>query len=215
MNSLIERTAKYVEEKFRSEGSGHDWWHIYRVWQLSKRIGQAEHADMEIIELGALLHDIADFKFHGGDLNVGPRVAREWLESQGAGRRTQDAVAHIVENVSFKGANVANTMATLEGKCVQDADRLDALGAIGIARVFAYGGHKGRAIFEPGEQRTHHDTVEAYVSNTASGITHFYEKLLLLKGKMNTPTGHRLAEHRHAYMEAYLEEFYKEWDGRV
>jgi uncharacterized protein len=212
---IVEKTRAYIEEKFKNEGSGHDWWHLYRVWNLSKTIAKKENANTVVVELGALLHDIADFKFHNGDLTAGPRAARAWLGSIGADNKLIDQVCYIVENVSFKGAGEENKMESLEGKIVQDADRLDAIGAMGISRVFAYGGHKGRAIHDPGINPILHDTFEQYKESNSTAINHFYEKLLLLKDRMNTETGKKVAEHRHAYMEDFLKEFYEEWEGKL
>jgi uncharacterized protein len=212
---LVDKTAKFIKKKFENEGSGHDWWHLYRVWQLSKRIAKEEKADSLVTELGALLHDIADFKFHDGDLSAGPRAAREWLQGQGAHEDLVDKVCDIVENVSFKGAAEADKMKSLEGKIVQDADRLDAIGAIGISRVFSYGGHKGKAIHNPDIKPNLNMLFEQYKKGSNSAINHFYEKLLLLKDRMNTEAGKKIAEHRHQYMEGYLKEFYAEWEGKV
>jgi uncharacterized protein len=213
---LIDKTADYVKAKFANESTGHDWWHIYRVWQLAKHIAKEEPgADLSIVELGALLHDIADFKFHGNDLQAGPKAARQLLKELGADEDTIKRVSHIVENVSFKGAAVANKMVSQEGKIVQDADRLDAIGAIGIARAFAYGGSTGRQIHDPEVESKMHDSFEAYATADSPTINHFYEKLLLLKDKMNTETGKQLAVQRHEFMENYLKEFYAEWEGEL
>lgn len=197
-----------------SEGTGHDWWHMRRVWENAQRIGQAEGADMFVVELGALLHDIADWKDHDGDLTVGPRVAGEWLQSLGVDSAVIDQVKHIVANVSFKGASVKNGMSSLEGKVVQDADRLDAIGAIAIARTFTWGGSKGRLIYDPAEKPEMHQSFEAYRNNTSSSLHHFYEKLFLLKDMMNTPTGKKLAEHRDRFMHQFVDQFLQEWAGR-
>lgn len=213
---LVARTAEHVRQKFAGDSTGHDWWHLYRVWQLARHIaGKEKDADLQIVELGALLHDIADFKFHGNDLQAGPKAARELLKELGADQETIKAVCHIVENVSFKGAGVANKMKSLEGKIVQDADRLDAIGAMGIARAFAYGGAAGRPIHDPDAKAVLHDTFEAYANAGSPTINHFYEKLLLLKDLMNTKTGRQMAEHRHRFTEDYLKEFMMEWDGKL
>lgn len=210
-SSLVGRVASHVQARFASEGSGHDWHHIHRVWNLARQIGEAEGADAEITALGALLHDIADWKFHGGDDSVGPREAERLLAAEGAPRDLVDAVVGIVAAVSFKGAGVKNEMRSLEGKCVQDADRLDALGAIGIARCFAYGGHAGRLIHDPDQLPVMHATAAAYKSATGTSLNHFHEKLLLLKDRMNTPTGRALAEERHRFMEDFVRQFLREW----
>ncbi|MEH0157722.1 HD domain-containing protein [Limibacter armeniacum] len=212
--TIIEKTASFIKAKFEGEGSGHDWWHIYRVWKSAISIAEAEGADTFIVELGALLHDIADHKFHNGSLDEGPKQTRNWLVEVGADTETVEKVCEIVANVSFKGAGTQSVMTTLEGKVVQDADRLDAIGAIGIARTFAYGGFKQREIYNPEIPPVMHDDFESYKKNTAPTINHFYEKLLLLKDRMNTVTGKRIAEERHRYMEMFLEQFYQEWEGK-
>ena len=212
-SEVIMQTEAYIRKTLEGDGTGHDWWHICRVRNIALTIAREEKADLYIVELGALLHDVADWKFHEGNTSVGPRKAREWLSSLQVDPRVIDAVAHIVEYVSFKGAGVASAMNTLEGKVVQDADRLDAIGALGIARCFAYGGSKGRALYNPELQAEMHASFEAYKNNTSSSVHHFYEKLLLLKDRMNTATGKQLAEQRHHYMEQYLKQFYAEWRG--
>ncbi|MDE2038138.1 MAG: HD domain-containing protein [Patescibacteria group bacterium] len=212
-SAIIERTRGYVRSKFETEGTGHDWWHIERVLNSALAINKKERADPFIVELGALLHDIADFKFNGGDAAAGGKAAREWLEGIGADPATTDAVCHIVDNVSFKGLGEKNGMASLEGKIVQDADRLDAIGAIGVARAFAYGGYKGRPLFDPAG-RTKDGSFEDYKKGSDSTIHHFYEKLLHVKDLMNTSTGKRLAARRHRFIERYLEEFDAEWNGK-
>ena len=209
--SLVERVADHVKAKFLSESSGHDWYHIQRVWKLAQQIAVAEGANREVAELGALLHDIADWKFHGGDEAVGPREAERLLAEEGAPSSIIDPVVHIVAAVSFKGAGVRNEIRSLEGKCVQDADRLDAIGAIGIARCFAYGGHDGRLIHDPEVAPVAHQTAAAYKAARGSSINHFHEKLLLLKDRMNTASGRALAEERHRYMEDFVSQFLREW----
>ncbi len=209
---LIDRTANHVTAALSGDGTGHDWWHVYRVWKMAKRIGQAEKADLLVVELAALLHDIADWKLHGGDSTVGPRIAREWLDSLGVDGSVIEHVCPIIANISFKGAKVEQPTLSLEGKVVQDADRLDAMGAIGIARAFAYWATKGRAIHDPTVKPTEHRTAEAYLKGGTT-INHFYEKLLLLKDRMNTATGRAIAEARHQFMEDYLRQFYEEWEG--
>jgi len=210
-SGLVARVARHVKAKFLVESSGHDWHHIHRVWKLARQIADAEGADREVAELGALLHDIADWKFHGGDEAVGPREAERVLVSEGAPRAIIDPVTEIVANVSFKGAGVSNAMRSLEGLCVQDADRLDAIGAIGIARCFAYGGHDGRSIHDPDVPPVAHQTATAYKAARGSSINHFHEKLLLLKDRMNTASGRALAEERHRFMEDFVRQFLKEW----
>lgn len=210
---VILKTKEFVRSKFEGEGSGHDWWHIYRVWRNASVLGEKEGADLFVCQLGALLHDIADFKFHGGDLSMGGKVAREYLESADATEKVISHVCEIIDNVSFKGKNMEKEMRTIEGKVVRDADRLDAIGAIGIARCFAYGGSKGRVLYNPEGSVKVHESVESYLRGADSSVHHFYEKLLHLRDLMLTSTGRRMAEERHKFMKNYLEIFYKEWEG--
>lgn len=212
---VIDNTVKYVREKLEGEASGHDWWHVYRVWKMAQNIGQKENADMFVVELAALLHDIADFKFHDGDENMGAKVSGEWLDGQGVEEEIIEHVCDIVKNVSFKGANVASGIKTKEGMIVQDADRLDAMGAMGIARTFAYGGSKNREIYNPEIDSELHDSFEKYKNSKGSSINHFYEKLLLLKNLMNTESGKEIAQGRHLIMENFLKNFFDEWEGKV
>ncbi len=209
----INQVAVRVRAILEGEGSGHDWWHVVRVWNMAKHLCEQERADFFVVELAALLHDIADWKFHDGDDTVGPRVAREILTEYNVDSVVIDHVAMIIATMSFKGAGVVTAMDTLEGKIVQDADRLDAIGAIGIARTFAFGGHKNREMYNPEEMPVMHDSKEAYSKNTGHTINHFYEKLLLLKDRMNTGAAKQIAEGRHEFMEQYLERFYSEWEG--
>lgn len=211
---IITKTENYVKDILKNDTSGHDWYHIYRVNNLAKNIASKEEANPYIVELGALLHDVADFKFHDGDEEIGPRLTREWLYSLNVKEEIVEHVAKIVSNISFKGANVKNKINTLEGFCVQDADRIDAIGAIGIARTFAYGGHKNREMYNPNIKPEKHETFEQYKNNKSPTINHFYEKLLLLKDKMHTKTGKEIAEDRHKFMELYLKKFLKEWEGK-
>lgn len=212
---LLERTTEYVRQTLAGDSSGHDWFHIERVWKNALHVGRRENADLLVVQLAALLHDIADWKFHDGDEAAGPRVARTWLESQDVDEQTIAHVCDIIEGVSYKGANVAVKSLSLEGQVVQDADRLDAIGAIGIARAFAYGGHKGRAMHNPSIPPTLHQTFEAYKKNDGPTINHFHEKLLLLKDRMNTATAKELAAERHRFMEAFLVQFHAEWEGEA
>jgi uncharacterized protein len=212
-SDLIDRTAKHVKNVLSGDSTGHDWWHVCQVWKMAQRIGKAENADLLVVELAALLHDIADWKLHDGNLSVGPRIAKEWLDSLGLAPSIVDHVCRIIAGISFKGAAVEQPPLSLEGKVVQDADRLNAMGAIGIARAFAYGGAKGQAIYDPAVQPSEHRTAEAYLKSGGHTINHFYEKLLLLKDRMNTATGRDLAEDRHRFMEDYLRRFYEEWQG--
>lgn len=210
---LIDQTELFVKEELANAEGGHDWWHIYRVWKLAKRIAIGEQVDLLVVELGALLHDIADSKFHNGDESVGPIKARTYLESAGVPESIIEHVVNIIMHISFKGGHNTGTFYSPELAVVQDADRLDALGAIGIARTFNYGGFKNRAIYDPGIAPDLHMTKEQYKNSTAPSVNHFYEKLLLLKDRMNTETGRRMAMERHAFMETFLEKFYKEWEG--
>jgi uncharacterized protein len=213
----LDKTRAYVRKTMEGEGSGHDWWHIVRVVNNALGIAKKEGGDLFVIELGALLHDIADWKFHNGDSSVGPRVTREWLQTLQVPEETISQVAYIVEYISFKGGTNMHKMKTLEGKIVQDADRLDALGAIGIARVFAYGGAHPRPIYNPELKPLEtFESFEAYqqAMRQSSSLNHFYEKLLKLKDFMNTKTAKGIATQRHTFMEAYLEQFYAEWNGK-
>lgn len=208
---LVARVAEHIKAKFLAETSGHDWHHINRVWRLARQIAEKEDANQEVAELGALVHDIADWKFHGGDDSVGPREAERLLKEEGASPEVIEQVVDIVATISFKGAGVQPEMRTMEGKCVQDADRLDAIGAIGIARCFAYGGHAGRLMYEPDVPPVMHATAEEYKASKGHSVNHFYEKLFLLKDRMNTSTGRALAEERHQYMEEFVRRFLEEW----
>jgi len=209
----IEQIRQHVKNKFASEGTGHDWHHIERVTRNALLIAETEGGNLTLIELAALLHDIDDHKFNGGDLEAGARTARKLLSELGVDETVIEQVTHIIATVSYKGAHVHSVPSSLEGQIVQDADRLDAIGAIGIARAFAYGGSKHRAIYEPEQQPELHETAQAYISSGTHTVNHFYEKLLLLKNKMNTETGKRLAAERHDYMENFLAQFYREWNG--
>ena len=209
---VLRQTAEHVRATLGDDSTGHDWWHVWRVRNLALSIGQRERADLFLVELAALLHDIADWKLHDGDETAGPRAARDWLNRMKIDVATADAVCEIIARLSFKGAGVPSEMPTLEGQVVQDADRLDAIGAIGIARAFAYGGHTGRTIHDPAVVPERHLTAKAYLSSPSPTINHFYEKLLLLRDRMNTTTGRALANERHRFMERFLEQFYAEWD---
>lgn len=211
---IIKATEGYIKDVLQDHESSHDWWHIERVWKNAQRIGEAERADMLIVELAALLHDVADWKFHDGDLTAGPRKVREFLSSHNIAPKIVDDVASAVETVSFKGVGVAVEPKTLEGKVVQDADRLDAIGAIGIARAFAYGGHANRAMHDPTEKIAYHDSFEEYKNSRGTTINHFHEKLLLLKDLMHTNTAKQIAEGRHQFMLDFLEEFHAEWESK-
>jgi len=213
--TVIEKTVDFVKDVLSDAEGGHDWWHIYRVWKLSTHIAQTEDVDTFVVELGALLHDIADSKFHDGDEEIGPRKAREFLSSLGVAEEVIIHVENIIANISFKGGKHIQEFKSPELDVVQDADRLDALGAIGVARAFNYGGYKGREIYNPEIKPNLHMTKEEYKKSNAPTLNHFYEKLLLLKDRMNTQTGKSMAEQRHKFMERFLDEFYKEWNGEL
>ncbi len=213
--AVIEKTIDFVKEVLCGAEGGHDWWHTYRVWKLSKHIAQSEKADGFVVELGALLHDIADSKFHHGDEEVGPRKARDFLNSLDIDEEVIVHVQQIISNISFRGGHHTQTFKSPELDVVQDADRLDAMGAIGVARTFNYGGHKGREIYNPEIKPNLNMTREEYKNSDAPTLNHFYEKLLLLKDRMNTSAGRSMAEHRHQFMEQFLGEFYREWNGEL
>jgi uncharacterized protein len=207
---LIDNTVQFVRETLKNAEGGHDWWHIHRVWTNAKLIAQTEKADPLIVELAALLHDIADSKFHNGDEEIGPRTAGNYLLSQDVDVAVIEHVQQIIRHMSFKSSFDKPTFHSPELAIVQDADRLDAIGAIGIARAFNYGGFKGREIYNPEIEPNLNMSKDEYKNSPAPSINHFYEKLLLLKDKMNTPTGRQLAEQRHQFMVAYLHQFYLE-----
>ncbi|WOI21970.1 HD domain-containing protein [Nonlabens ulvanivorans] len=213
---IILSTINFVKEQLSNAEGGHDWFHIERVWKNAKLIAaQEENVDLLIIELGALLHDIADSKFHDGDDTIGPQVARKFLEEQNLSEDTILHVENIIKYISFKGGHQEQKFKSKELDIIQDADRLDALGAIGIARTFNYGGFKNRTIYNPDIKPDLNMTVEQYKKSTAPTLNHFYEKLLLLKDRMNTSTGKQLAQERHDYMEGFLNQFYAEWNGEA
>jgi uncharacterized protein len=209
---VLARTEAMVKDKLDREATGHDWWHAARVRATAVRIAKQEDADVFVVDLAALLHDVEDYKFTGDDAS-GPLFATRWLSSIGVDSATTDHVAQIIGRMSFKGAHVDQLPLTLEGKCLQDADRLDAIGAIGISRVFAFGGHRGRPIHDPCEEPVLHASAESYKSAVGTSINHFHEKLLLLRDRMNTEHGRRLAEARHQVMVGFLRQFHAEWDG--
>ena len=213
MMSIIDKTIHFVKEKLENAEGGHDWFHIERVYKNSLLIAQEEDCDLTVVQLGALLHDIADSKFHNGDETVGPKTARLFLESENVDETVIQQVIHIIENISFKGGNFEKNFNSIELEIVQDADRLDALGAIGIARCFNYGGFKNRALYNPAIPPKLNMDKDEYKNSESPTLNHFYEKLLLLKDKMNTPTGKKIAEARHHYMEDFLLQFLAEWEG--
>jgi uncharacterized protein len=211
MHDWISRTEEYVREKLPVDATGHDWHHVFRVRRNALAIGKAEGADLLIVELAALLHDIADYKFHGGDEKAGPEVARQWLAGLNVPADIVEHICQIISRLSFKGAAVTQEPLSLEGQVVQDADRLDALGAIGIARAFAYGGFKGQPLYDPEVPPEMHTSFAAYKKSGGTSLNHFYEKLLLLKDRFNTAAGRRLAEERHAFLEEFVRRFLEEW----
>ena len=209
----LQKTITFVKQQLQDAEGGHDWFHIQRVFNNSLLIAKNENVNLFVVQLGALLHDIADSKFHNGDETVGPTVARNFLTSIDVADDVINQVVNIIENISFKGGNEAQTFNSLELQVVQDADRLDAIGAIGIARTFNYGGFKNRTLYHPDIAPNLNMSKEEYKASNAPTINHFYEKLLLLKDRMNTKTGKKIAQQRHQFMELYLEQFYAEWNG--
>lgn len=215
---MISQATEHIQQKLKNDASGHDWWHIHRVWQNAKRIAD-EYPDCDriVVELAAILHDIADWKDHNGDEDIGPSTAMDWLQSKDISTKQIEHIGHIIRHISFKGANTLQEKLSLEGQIVQDADRLDALGAIGIARTFAFGGTRGNLMHDPSRSSVDHRDKQSYYSSSTGGTTinHFYEKLLLLKDRMNTEIGTELAMQRHEFMKIYLERFYAEWEGKM
>ncbi len=208
---IIRSTEKYIRNLLEGEGSGHDWWHIHRVRNNALNISKVYNADLFVVEMAALLHDIADHKLHGGDEDIGPRKAAEWMDNKEVSEEVKNQVLQIMQEISFSKGKKPSS---LEGKIVQDADRLDAIGAIGIARTFAFGGYKKREMYNPEIPPVTYATLEDYKKNTNPTLNHFYEKLLLLKEMMNTEEAKNIARKRHQFMEQYLEQFYLEWEGR-
>ena len=213
--NILTHTVDFVKKELSDAEGGHDWWHIYRVWKMAARIAAIESVDAEVVELAALLHDIADPKFHDGDESVGPRVAQSYLESQSVEKCTIEHVVNIIKHMSFKNSLDTETFTSKEMEVVQDADRLDAIGAIGIARTFSYGGYKGNLMHDPLENPKLNMTKEEYKKSQGTSLNHFYEKLLLLKDKMNTATAKTIAQSRHDYMEEYVERFLEEFEGEI
>lgn len=210
---IIDLTIAFVKEQLANAEGGHDWWHIYRVWKNAKTIAASEEADLFVVELGSLLHDIADSKFHEGDEMKGPSIAREFLQKLKVEEVIIDHVVNIIQHISYKGGHNEGQFKSIELDIIQDADRLDAMGAIGIARAFNYGGYKNRKIYDPGIPPKPHQSKEEYKNSTAPTLNHFQEKLLLLKDRMNTATGRKMAEKRHQFLLTYLDTFHREWEG--
>ncbi|WP_417290780.1 HD domain-containing protein [Corallibacter sp.] len=214
-SEIILKTVAFVKQTLKDAEGGHDWFHIERVYKNALLIANHENVDTLVVQFGALLHDIADSKFHNGDESIGPKIASEFLENLNVDTATIQHVIKIIENISYSSSlDINKTFRSPELDVVQDADRLDALGAIGIARAFNYGGFKDRALYNPEIAPNLNMSKAEYKSSTAPTINHFYEKLLLLKDKMNTKTGKKLAEKRHTFMLQYLEHFYAEWEGK-
>ncbi|PJJ80229.1 HD domain-containing protein [Mucilaginibacter auburnensis] len=214
-NFIVEKTVAFVKETLKDAEGGHDWQHIERVYNNAKNIAETEDANQLVVELAALLHDIAEPKFNNGDEEKGPAMAAAFLQDIGVDEAVITHVQNIIRYMSFKSSFDAPVFTSIEMQIVQDADRLDAMGAIGIARAFNYGGHKGRAIYDPAVPAQTYTDKAAYKNSTAPTINHFYEKLLLLKDKMNTETGMRLAQQRHNFMLVYLDQFYKEMNSSL
>ncbi|MFV7236158.1 HD domain-containing protein [Flavobacterium sp. ZB4R12] len=210
---LISKTILFVKAKLENAEGGHDWFHIERVYRNAILISKNEACNTTVVQLGALLHDIADSKFHNGDESIGPKIAREFLESENVSEEIIVHVVNIIDNISYKGGNFEKKFSSIELNVVQDADRLDAIGAIGIARTFNYGGFKNRTLYDPKIAPNTRMTKEEYKNSDSPTINHFYEKLLLLKDKMNTETGKQIAKERHRYMEGFISQFYAEWEG--
>jgi len=213
--TIIDNTILFVKQQLENAEGGHDWFHIERVYKNALLIADGEDCNLNVVKLGALLHDIADSKFHGGDETIGPKTARTFLESQNV---SEDIILHviaIIENISFKGGNFEKKFNSKELEIVQDADRLDAIGAIGIARTFNYGGFKNRPLYNPNIQPNMNMNKEEYKNSESPTLNHFYEKLLLLKDKMNTETGKKIAQKRHDFMVTFLSQFYAEWEGEI
>lgn len=209
----IAATIAYVKQELACAEAGHDWFHVERVYKTAQHIAQYENVDMQVVKLAALLHDIADSKFNNGDEEIGPTKAGDFLRSLHVTENVVLHVQQIIRNMSFKNSFDAPTFSSPEMQVVQDADRLDAMGAIGIARAFTYGGFKNRELYNPAIPPKTSQTKQDYKNTQAPTINHFYEKLLLLKDSMNTPTGKKIALQRHQFMLAYLDQFYAEWEG--
>lgn len=211
---IIQNTIRFVKNELKNAEGGHDWFHIERVYKNALLISDGENVDKTIVSLAALLHDIADSKFHKGDETVGPKKARQFLTTQQLSEEKMEHIVKIIENISFKGGNNKQQFHSKELDIVQDADRLDAMGAIGIARTFNYGGFKNRKLYDPEIVPNLKMTPSEYKASDAPTINHFYEKLLLLKDRMNTETGRQIAAERHRFMEVFLQQFYAEWEGK-
>ena len=212
MSQIIQNTIHFVKEKLKNAEAGHDWFHIERVWKLSRKIAETENANLVVVELSALLHDIADPKFHDGNENLALEISRNFLEQENMDEEIIEQVLFVIKNISFKNRNEAPKELPIELKIVQDADRLDAIGAIGIARTFNFGGFKNNLMYDPELPPKLNMSKEEYKKSNGTTINHFYEKLLLLKDLMNTETAKNIAQERHDFMLKFLDEFYKEWN---
>lgn len=210
-NDVLSQTENFIKKHFESEGSGHDWWHIFRVRNLALELAKTEGGNLFVIEMAALLHDLDDWKLNSSEDHS---KTTAWLKGQNVPDLDSKLILEIIDQVSFKGAGVETEAKTIEAQIVQDADRMDAIGAVGIARTFAYGGNKNRLLHHPDIKPEMHQSFEAYKKTTAPTINHFYEKLLLLKDRMNTQSAKKMAEERHKYMETFLAQFFEEWDGK-
>lgn len=210
---IIQNTIRFVKNQLRGAEAGHDWFHVERVYKMAMRINDSEKADEIVVALGALLHDVADSKFHNGDESVGPKMTRAFLEREAVDAETVNHVVKIIENISFKGGNFTQKFHSKALDIIQDADRLDAIGAIGIARTFNYGGFKNRELHNPEVKPNLMMDKETYKNTISPTINHFYEKLLLLKDRMHTEIAKKIAEDRHRFMEQYLAQFFAEWEG--
>jgi len=211
-NQIIISTKKFVEKKLKNASSGHGWWHTHRVWKMAKRLAKEEKANSFVVEISALLHDVWDWKFC--DEATANKELTDWLKNSKIGSLDAKHISRIVNNVSFKGVAAKNKIDTLEGRVVQDADRLDAIGAIGIARTFAYGGHTNRKIYDPDIKPVLRATEKTYKSLVGTSVNHFHEKLFLLKDLMHTKTAKKIAKKRHEFMRIYLTRFLSEWEGK-
>lgn len=217
MPDIITKVAEFAKLTLNADTSGHDWWHVYRVWQNAKNIAVLEKKnypdlDTELVEITAILHDISDYKNNGGDEELGGVIAKNFLLENGYDK--SDQVQIIIDNMSYKGGFKNDFKLSIEGQIVQDADRLEAIGAIGVARAFAYGGNKGRQIYNPEIEVVDHQSKESYKNNKSTAINHFYEKLLLLKDKFNTETASKIAKKRHQFLVQFLDQFFDEWNGK-
>lgn len=212
MDQIIDHAISFVKKQLQGAEAGHDWFHVERVWKLSQKIAAKEGGNLPVIELAALLHDIADPKFHNGDEHLALEISEDFLKQENISKEITENVLYIIRNISFKNKKVLDNP-SLELQIVQDADRLDAIGAIGIARAFNFGGYKNNVIYDPDIPPQLNMSKEEYKKSNGTTINHFYEKLLLLKDLMNTETGRKMAAERHRFMLAFLDEFYREWKG--